>query len=167
METVVERDSPQLMEFGYGMTLAPKLGMREGRRIIGEYVMTANDLTANWPEDVVCIGRYGIDAWGDRNAREHGIEIPPEGYGIPYRALLVKGMENLLVVGKAVSATHLAQSAVRVQPIVSQMGQAAGAAAALAVAKNTTLRSIDISELQGQLKAAGMLRPANLCPTGF
>ncbi|MBL7039451.1 MAG: FAD-dependent oxidoreductase [Pirellulaceae bacterium] len=56
---------------------------------------------------------------------------------------------EVLVVGKAVSATHLAQSAVRVQPIVSQMGQAAGTAAALAVAKNTTLRSIDISELEG------------------
>jgi hypothetical protein len=47
------------------------------------------------------------------------------------------------------------------------MGQAAGTAAALAVAKNTTLRSIDISDLQERLRAAGMLVPANLCPTGF
>ncbi|MHB8897637.1 MAG: FAD-dependent oxidoreductase [Thermoguttaceae bacterium] len=63
-------------------------------------------------------------------------------------ALLVKDMENLLVVGRAVSASHMAQSAVRVQPIVSQMGQAAGTAAALAVANRTSLRSIDIPRLQ-------------------
>lgn len=161
METVVELDGPRLMEFGYGMMLAPKLGMREGRRIIGDYVMTANDLTASWPEDVVSVGRYGLDAWGDKDAKGGEIKIPPEGYGIPYRALLVEGMENLLVVGKAVSATHLAQSAVRVQPIVSQMGQAAGTAAALAVEKNTALRSVELSKLQERLKAAGMLRPAN------
>lgn len=161
IKTVVELDGPRLMEFGYGMTLAPKLGMREGRRIIGDYVMTANDLTARWPDDVVCVGRYGLDAWGDKDAKTHNIQIPAEGYGIPYRTLLVKGMENLLVVGKAVSATHLAQSALRVQPIVSQMGQAAGTAAALAVGNKTALRSVEISELQERLKAADMLKPAN------
>ncbi len=156
MPTVIEKDGPTLMAFGYGMTLAPKLGIRETRRIIGDHVITVNDLVApKWPEDVVAIGRYGIDAWGDKQAKT--IKIPESGYGIPYQALLVKGMENLFVVGRAVSSTHLAQSAIRVQPIVSQMGQAAGTAAALAVAGNTNLRSIDIAQLQQNLREAGML----------
>lgn len=144
------------------MTLAPKLGVREARRIIGEHVITVNDLvTPMWPGDVVSVGRYGIDAWGDKDAAAKPIKIPERGYGIPYRALLVRGIHNLLVVGKAVSSTHLAQSAIRVQPIVSQMGQAAGTAAALAVADKTGLRSIDVAQLQHKLRNAGMLRPAN------
>jgi hypothetical protein len=168
MEEVVERDGPTLMEFGYGMTLAPKLGMRESRRIVGDYIMTVNDLTTSkWPDDVVSVGRYGLDSWGDKHGAVNPIRIPAQGYGIPFRALLVKGTENLLVVGKAASSTHLAQSAIRVQPIVSQMGQAAGTAAALAVAKRTALRSLDIAELQGYLRAAGMLVPADQCPKGF
>jgi hypothetical protein len=122
-------------------------------------VITVNDLTApKWPEDVVAVGRYGVDAWGDKQAKP--IKIPEAGYGIPYGALLVKGMENLFVVGRAVSSTHLAQSAIRVQAIVSQMGQAAGTAAALAVARNTGLRSIDVGELQQDLRDAGMLAEA-------
>jgi hypothetical protein len=107
---------------------------------------------------VVAIGHYGIDAWGDKQAKP--IKIPEAGYGIPYRALLVKGMENLFVVGRAVSSTHLAQSAIRVQPIVSQMGQAAGTAAALAAARKTGLRSVDIAELQQNLRDAGMFGEA-------
>jgi hypothetical protein len=80
---------------------------------------------------------------------------------------LTKGTENLMVVGKAVSSTHLAQSAIRVQPIVSQMGQAAGTAAAMAVAKRTTLRAIDVPALQQELRAGGMLVPAKDCPKGY
>jgi hypothetical protein len=167
VQSVVELDGPALARFGYGMTLAPKLGMRESRRVVGEYVMTANDLTTSkWPDDVVSVGRYGLDAWGDKEAKG-GVAIPATGYGIPYRALLAKGMENLLVVGKAVSSTHLAQSALRVQPIVSQMGQAAGIAAAMAVARRTSLRSLDVAALQERLREGGLLVPANECPKGF
>lgn len=168
IESVVELDGPRLLEFGYGMIMAPKLGMRESRRVVGDYTMTVNDLvTSKWPDDVVAVGRYGLDSWGDKHGAVNPVKIPEGGYGIPYRALLVKGMENLLVVGKAASSTHLAQSAIRVQPIVSQMGEAAGTAAALAVAKNTTLRSLDVAELQQRLRAAGLLVPANESPAGF
>jgi hypothetical protein len=163
MESVVELDGPKLEAFDYGMTRAPKLGMRESRRVVGDYTMTVNDLvTSRWPEDVACVGRYGLDSWGDKSIRD-GIKIPSEGYGIPYRTFLVKGMENLLVVGKAVSSTHLAQGAIRVQPIVSQMGEAAGTAAAMAVTKRTSLRGLDIAALQKQLRANGLLVPANEC----
>lgn len=158
MEAVVELDGPKLLEFGYAMTLAPKLGMRESRRVVGDHVITLNDLVHDgWPEDVVAIGKYGVDAWGDKDAHATPVKIPRNGYGIPWRALLVKGMENLLVVGKAISSTHLAQSAVRVQPIVSQMGQAAGTAAAMAVARKTTPRTLSLAELQQELKKGGLL----------
>ncbi|MEN6459686.1 MAG: FAD-dependent oxidoreductase [Thermoguttaceae bacterium] len=155
----IEEDVAYLYENGYVAHIAPKLGVRESRRVVGDHILTVNDLVApKRPDDTVAVGVYPLDAWGD----QHGgfgkatLTYTPGGYGIPFRTLLTAGFENLLVVGKCLSATHLAMSAIRVQCIAAQTGQAAGIAAALAVTKQTNLRSIPVREIQTQLKAAGI-----------
>ena len=91
--------------------------------MVGDHVLTVNDLMGpKRPEDSVAVGTYGVDTWGQPEYDKHPIPLTPGGYGIPLRALLTKGMENLMVVGKCLSATHLAMSAVRVQCIVGSDG---------------------------------------------
>lgn len=155
---IIEKDVAHLVENGYVAHIAPKLGVREIRRVIGDKVLTVNDLiNPDWPEDVIAVGNYGLDSWGATYLKDQKITLPENGYGLPYGMLISRDMENLFVVGKCVSATHLGMSAVRVQPIVSQMGQAAGTAAAMCVNNKTDIRSVDISGLQQKLKEAGML----------
>jgi hypothetical protein len=73
-------------------------------------------------------------------------------YGIPYRSLLPKGVEGLLVAGRCLSATSDAAGAIRVMPPVMAMGQAAGAAAALAVKNSVTPRAVDVPSLLDVLR---------------
>ena len=153
----IEEDVAYLYGHGFAVHAAPKLGIREARRVLGDHVLRVNDLMGpKRPEDSVAIGTYGVDTWGQPEYDKHPIPLTPGGYGIPFRSLLTKGMENLMVVGKCLSATHLAMSAVRVQCIVSQMGQAAGIAAAMAVQNKTHLRCLPLPKLQATLKAAGI-----------
>ena len=156
----VETNVAYWYEHGFAAHIAPKLGIRETRRVMGDHVLSVNDLILpKRPEDTVAIGTYGLDAWGDAHgdmSKAPKLTLTPGGYGIPLRTLLTKSMENLMVVGKSLSATHLAMSAVRVQCIVAQMGHAAGIAAALAVLNKTNLRSLSIQQIQAKLKAAGV-----------
>ena len=152
-----EEDFVYLYRSGFAAHVAPQLGVREVRRVVGDHVLNVNDLTApKRPDDTIAVGAYPIDTWGQPQYDKTPIAITPGGYGIPFRSLLTKGMQNLMVVGKCLSATHLAMSAVRVQCIVSQMGQAAGTAAALAGSRNTDLRSVSIPDVQAKLKGGGM-----------
>jgi hypothetical protein len=152
-----EDDIAYVYESGFAVHIAPRLGVREMRRVVGDHILTVNDLMApKRPDDTVAVGAYPVDTWGQPQYDESPIAITPGGYGIPFQVFLTKGMENLLVVGKCLSATHLAMSAVRVQCIVAQMGQAAGTAAAMAVQRKTDLRCLPLSELQATLKIAGI-----------
>lgn len=154
----IEKEVAYLYGNGYVAHIAPKLGVRETRRVMGDHVLSVNDLISpKRRDDTVALGNYGLDSWGDKHgAFGAKVTLTPDGYGIPLVALLTKGMDNLMVVGKSLSATHLAMSAVRVQCIVAQMGQAAGVAAAMAVSKATSLRSVPIDEIQAKLKADGI-----------
>lgn len=144
----------RLGERGHLVHIAPKLGVREVRRVVGETVLTVNDLrSGSRPDDTVATGNYFIDAVGEKEHDDR--PIPP--FAIPYRALLPKDTEGLLLAGKAISGTHLAHSAYRVQPIMAAIGQASGTAAALAVEHKTAIRSLPLAELQGRLKQAGVL----------
>ena len=79
-----------------------------------------------------------------------------KSYGIPYRCLLPLGVDGLLIAGRSISGSHLAMSSYRVQPIVASIGQAAGTAAAMAVADNTDVRGIDVDRLVSKLRTAGL-----------
>jgi len=144
-------------ENAYLLMSGAQIGVRETRRIIGEYILTGEDiLEARKFKDVIARGSYPIDI---HNPTGEGtiIKRPPPGesYDIPYRCLVPKKVDNLLVAGRCVSTTHEAQAAIRVIPIVVAIGQAAGTAAALAVKLNVPPRNLDVSLLQKTLREQG------------
>jgi len=134
-----------------------QIGVRETRRIIGEYVMTGEDIVeARKFTDVIARGSYPIDIHSP-TGEGTVIKSPPPGasYDIPYRCLVPKNVDNLLVAGRCVSSTHEAQAAIRVIPIVVAIGQAAGTAAALATRLNVPPRRLNVSLLQKTLREQG------------
>ncbi len=147
-----EDDLFRLLEAGYSVQLAPKIGLRECRRIIGDHVITQGDLeSGKLPEDTIALGDYPLDIWGQ--SVNHKLPL----YGIPYRALVAKDVEGLLVAGKSISGTHVAMAAYRVQSIVGPTGQAVGTAAAIAAQKNISLHAMPIGELRAHLVKAGTI----------
>ena len=142
----MERDVSLLRENGYAVHLAPQLGVRETRRIVGEHVITENDLrSGRLPDDTIAVGTYGLDIWGEQLS-SGGHRVP--GYGIPYRALIPKGVDGLILAGKSISGTHIAMSGYRVQPILSAAAQGAGIAAALSAQLDTRPRHVDPTRIR-------------------
>jgi hypothetical protein len=133
---------------------APQIGVRESRMIEGEYVMTGDDvLSGRKFEDSISAGNYDIDI---HNPEGTGTDIYslPKGayYTIPYRSLVPKGSQNLLVAGRCISADHAAQASVRIMPICATLGEAAGVAAAVASKDHTDVGTVDIQKVQCILK---------------
>ncbi len=142
---------------------AELLGVRETRRITGDYQLTYQDYCerASFPDE---IGRYNYpvdihasvtDAEAQKKVEEELRRTtyrPGESYGIPYRTLCPRGVRNLLVAGRCISTDRAAQSSVRVIPGCFTTGQAAGFAAALAVAGGNT-REIPVAKLQSTIRA--------------
>ena len=151
----VLRDKTPGFENAQITSVASVLGVRESRHIEGEYKITIGDVTKGTKfKDRIAVYGYGMDVHR-RSATESGnfkIEVANKYY-IPYRSLLPKNCYNLLVAGKTISCESQAVGGMRCMPAVMAMGQAAGTAAALAIKDNATLRTIDISKLQQQLKA--------------
>jgi hypothetical protein len=137
---------------------ATQIGVRETRRIMGEYELTLGDLqNGRRFEDVVALCGYPVDIHDPAGAGGGTAEAPPTAntYEIPYRVLVPRGFENLLVAGRAVSATHEALGAIRVMPPCFAMGEAAGTAAAIALEQECAPRAVPIPELQERLRAKG------------
>lgn len=149
---------------------ASLLGIRETRRIMGDYVLVLEDFKrqAVFPDE---IGRfcYPVDihtATYDEAAYAQFLEEfttlryqPGESYGIPYRALIPQKLDNVLVAGRCISADRYLQSSIRVMPGCYITGQAAGVAAALAAKDNGATREVDVAELQQRLKKLGAFLP--------
>jgi hypothetical protein len=137
--------------------LATQLGVRETRRIQGDYMLTEEDLLncIQFP-DRVTLGNYAIDIHDPKGTASTLIKRIPEGkfYSIPYRSLIPRGLTNVIVAGRPISATHVAHSAIRIMPICAGMGHAAGIAATLTIRNENTLqfREIDINQLQKILR---------------
>jgi hypothetical protein len=136
-----------------------KVGVRETRRIVGEYVVTRDDI---WNfrqfEDRVCCGSYPIDMHGAKDERSYFPAKHFYGgkhYTIPYRALVPLKVEDLLVAGRAISCDHVAFGALRVIGNTMGMGQAAGTAAALAIRDGVTPRKLDIARVLKLRRADG------------
>lgn len=158
--TAIYQQIPPLVEFfrnwipgfeeSYLMEIAPMLGVRESRRIMGDYVLTADDvINGHEFDDVVALGGYHIDihrpagTWVDsKNVKT---------YDIPYRCLVARKVEGLMMAGKCLSATHEGVASTRVIPICMAQGQAVGTAAAIAVRNGITPREISVKELQNTL----------------
>ncbi|WP_254075583.1 FAD-dependent oxidoreductase [Paenibacillus tritici] len=132
-----------------------QIGIRETRRIIGDYIVTADDFLAcrSFPDDIAR-NAYFIDIHMAKPTS--GMTMvrlsPGESHGIPYRALLPAGIQNVIVAGRAISTDRAAQGSTRVMPNCFAMGEASGTAAAILAETGTReTRSIDITELQRRL----------------
>ena len=137
---------------------AATIGVRETRRIVGEYTLTTDDLVSGGDfEDVIALCGYPVDVHPPEGAGGALREDLPtaNAYQIPYRCLVPIQTNRLLVAGRCVSATHEALGAIRVMPPSFAMGQAAGTAAALAVAEGVEPRNVPIPWLQETLTKQG------------
>ena len=137
--------------------IAPEIGVRESRKLKGVHVLTADELKQCVDfEDSIALGNYMIDIHNPDGVGTYRYRFQPEEYyRIPYRSLVPKEIDNMLVAGRCLSADHEAHSAVRIMPICACLGQAAGTAIAQAQHTGKTVHTVDISAVQSKLVANG------------
>ena len=136
----------------YIMKMAAQIGVRETRRVIGGYVLDVEDvIQARTFEDGIARSSYPIDIHNPSGSGTVMKSIEGEYYEIPYRCLVPRGSRNLLMACRAVSATHEAHSSLRIMPVVASLGEAAGLAAAEAVARDIGVANVDGSKLKKTL----------------
>jgi hypothetical protein len=134
-----------------------QVGVRETRRILGDYQLTADDvLAARKFDDAIARGAYPIDIHNPTGTGTLLKRLPPgESYDIPMRCLVPRNTDGLLVAGRCISGTHEAHSSYRVMPIVMATGQAAGVCAALAARRGALPRQVAVAEVQRELVRQG------------
>jgi hypothetical protein len=140
------------------VSISPMLGVREGRRILGDYVLTGEDCLGEARfDDMVAACGYAIDIHDPAGGGSRLVRIPGSGYyHIPYRCLTARGFSNLLTGSRCISGTHEAHSSYRVMPPIAAIGQAAGTAAALAAARaQPEVRAVSAAAIRRRLAAAG------------
>jgi hypothetical protein len=154
-----QRELPEFAE-AYFMASGPTAGARESRRIVGDYILTGDDVRqGRRHDDVIVLGAWRLDRHPPKASGYHPIAWTPP-YDIPYRTLLPRTLENLLVAGRCHSATSEALASSRVTATAMGMGQAAGIAAALAVAEKISPRQVNLATLQARIiEAGGILEP--------
>ncbi|MEN6346174.1 MAG: FAD-dependent oxidoreductase [Armatimonadia bacterium] len=158
---------PKIMEFcrrylagfdsAYLAYTAPMVGIRESRRIVGEYMLSADDFRAARKfEDGIAKSCYPIDI---HNPSGVGVTLErlPDGeyHEIPYRCLVPQKVDNLLVAGRCISTTFEAQAAIRIEATCRAMGEAAGVAAALCVSEDCSPRLLDTDLVLEALRQNG------------
>lgn len=136
---------------------APCIGVRETRRIMGEYELTLDDiLEGRMHEDGICTCAFNIDIHQPDGLSQEGYEYHTKPYHIPYRSLVPLKVENLLVAGRCISGSYEAHASYRVTGDCVAMGQAAGVAAAIAVKNTIPPRNIDVRDLTQLLRNHGV-----------
>ena len=141
------------------LQVASVLGVRESRHIEGEYKITVEDVSNGTKfDDRIAVYGFGMDVHGRSDAEKGNFKIEiAERYYIPYRSLIPKQCQNLLVAGKTISCMSQAVGGMRCMPAAMAMGQAAGVASAMAVKNAATVREISVSELQNILTEQGAI----------
>jgi FAD dependent oxidoreductase len=137
---------------------ATALGVRETRRVIGEYVLTGDDVTRGASfDDAVARGAWPREYHVRGRTTEY--EFLPAGvsYQVPFRSLRPRGVPNLLVAGRCLSADHDALASIRVMGPSLALGQAAGTAAALAAREAVPVAAVAVDELQASLSKQGAI----------
>jgi hypothetical protein len=133
------------------------IGVRETRRITGEYQLTARDLleARKW-DDAIARGTYPLDIHNPQGKGTALMRLPPgEFYEIPLRCLLPQRLDRLVVAGRCISGTHEAHSSYRVMPIAMATGQAAGVCAAMAARGGKAARDVPARDVQAELRRQG------------
>ncbi len=146
-------------EKAYLSGTSARIGVRESRRVTGEYVLTLEDvLSCRRFGDGIAMGAYPIDIHDPRGGKTKFRFLKEGGsYNIPYRCLVPLKRENLIIAGKNISATHEAIGTTRLQPAVMAIGQAAGTAASMAVKADVAPRRLDPQVLRKRLQDQGAL----------
>ncbi len=126
------------------------IGARESRMIDGEHLLNEEELrNCTVFPDAIAAGNYDIDIHNPEGSGTSHYYFPDgEYYTIPYRSLVPKNIDNLLVAGRCISSTHEAQASYRIMPIVCCLGEAAGVGASVAVKNGCTPKDADIKEIQ-------------------
>ncbi len=141
-----------------------RIGIREGRRVLGDYVLTEDDVLGDGTtfDDGIAVATCQIDFHSLTRPGMVGWRKRVKPYGIPFRSLVVSGFDNVLVAGKCISGDQVAQSSYRMTPTCVGMGQAAGTAAAMAAARKLgSIKDLPVGELRRTLTDAGVeLDPA-------
>ena len=132
-------------------------GVRESRNILGRYEITREDvLEGRTFEDTVGQICFPVDIHDPDTGQATFVDVGGDGaFDVPYRALLPQGVDNLIVAGRCLSATHFAHGATRNMAPCLVTGQAAGTAAAMAAQRNAPVAELQVSELQGRLLQDG------------
>lgn len=135
-----------------------QVGIRETRRIQGDYVLTADDFMSarSFPDDIARNAYYiDIHLANSQGSMTFKHLKPGESHGVPYRVLLPVGIDNLWVPGRAASADRAVQGSLRVMPNCFAMGQASGTAAAMALQGGVGSRGVDVAGLRASLLVQG------------
>jgi len=153
------------------VTTAALVGVRESRRIVGEYELNVNDFNARrqFPDQIGVFAKamdahpydtskQEYDRWYQENQKSGRLKVG-EFFGIPYGVLVPKGWKNLWVAGRCASTDVKVQGVVRVQPSSSMMGQAAGTAAVQSIKTRRAAGELDTEQLVSTLRAAGAYLP--------
>lgn len=135
-----------------------QIGVRETRRLVGELVMTGDDVReARRFEDSIAVGCWPIDVHPtEKQVGTHSMYVP-EPFDISYRVLVPQEIDGLLAAGRCVSVDRDALGSMRVGATCAAMGHAAGVAAAIAVAAGVVVRDVDIAQVQGALRDQGAI----------
>jgi len=144
-------------EESYAVQSGVHAGVRETRRIVGEYQLTADDLlNARKFPDAIARGTYPVDIHNPAGKGTTLRRIPEEdAYDIPLRALIPQRVDGVIVAGRCISGTHEAHSSYRVMPIAMATGQAAGVCAATASRAGIVPRDVPAGEVQEELRRQG------------
>ncbi|WP_240786979.1 FAD-dependent oxidoreductase [Ramlibacter rhizophilus] len=135
--------------------VSPILGVRETRHILGEYTLTGRDSRGETTfEDTIAADSSALDIHDPKGGDVDFQSMPP--YEIPYRCLLPRDVEQLLVAGRCISADHEAHARSRNMPACMATGQAAGIAAAIAVEEGVPVRRVPVGRVQRVLREMGM-----------
>lgn len=139
--------------------IAPRIGVRETRRITGEYLLTKEDLLSGRRfTDAVATYNFPMDVHApDGDQEGHGWTLVAHPYDIPYRALIPQGYDGILASGRCISVDPEAHGSTRSMPCCMATGEAAGVAAAIAAGKDLSVRRIKVAELRRTLADQGVV----------
>lgn len=141
------------------ISTALQIGIRESRKIVGEYTLTKEDLISLARfDDGIAVSNYDIDIHNpEGTGTSHHFFGLDEWYEIPYRCLVPKDIDNMLVAGRCISSTHEAQASYRIMPFCAELGQAAGTAVSVAKNNGTLVRDVDIKQVRNILRENGFV----------
>ena len=139
------------------ISIANHIGVRESRKLKGVHILTADEMkNCTVFDDTIALGNYDIDIHNPEGTGTYIYRFEKgKYYRIPYRCLLPKEYDNLLVAGRCLSATHEAHSAVRIMPICASLGEAAGTAISIARQTGKNTHTLDIKLLRDKLRENG------------